>query len=123
MFAHPGLVRRRLWHFLTQEDEEAARKRLKEHMYGASLPQRLQALRPGDLSDDARFVAILQARLGQQGIDVEVFPLLHRERPAWTRERWERALSELEEVRGQRAQASGLTSASDLAAHVLSHGR
>jgi hypothetical protein len=117
------LVRRRLWHFLTQEDEEAARKRLKEHVYGASPPRWPQAMRPGDLSDDARFAAVLQARLRQQGFDGEIFPLLHRERPEWTRERWERALSELEEGQRQRTLAGGPTSAADLAARVLSYGR
>jgi hypothetical protein len=64
-----------------------------------------------------------QARLRQQDIDEEVFPLLHRERLAWTRERWERARSELEERQCQRAYAGGLTSTADLAARVLSYGR
>jgi len=117
------LVRQRLWHFLTQEDEEAARKRLKEHVYGASRPRWPQAMKPGDLSDDTRFAAVLQARLRQQGVDGEIFPLLHRERPEWTRERWERALSALEEGQRQRTLAGVLTSAADLAVRVLSYGR
>jgi hypothetical protein len=45
------LVRRGLWHFLTQDDEEAARKRLKEHLYGASPPRRPPVVTPGGLSE------------------------------------------------------------------------
>jgi hypothetical protein len=59
----------------------------------------------------------------QQGFHGDVFPLLHAERPEWTRERWEGALSELEEGRRKEVTASGLTSASDLAARVLSQER
>jgi hypothetical protein len=32
LFVH--LLRRKLWHFITQEDEDAANKRLKQYLYG-----------------------------------------------------------------------------------------
>jgi hypothetical protein len=114
------LIRRRLWHFVTADDEDAAQRRLKEHFYGSTSERRAPVYTRGGLSDDASFVAVLQARMRQRGFYGDVFPLLHVERPEWTRERWERALTELEEGRRKHATARGLTSASDLAARVLS---
>jgi hypothetical protein len=114
------LIRRRLWHFVTADDEDAAQRRLKEHFYGSTSERRAPVYTRGGLSDDASFVAVLQARMRQRGFYGDVFPLLHVERPEWTRERWERALTELEEGRRKQATARGLTSASDLAARVLS---
>jgi hypothetical protein len=114
------LIRRRLWHFVTADDEDAAQRRLKEHFYGSTSERRAPVYTRGGLSDDASFVAVLQARMRQRGFYGDVFPLLHVERPEWTRERWERALAELEEGRRKQATARGLTSASDLAARVLS---
>jgi hypothetical protein len=114
------LVRRRLWYVLTQEDEDAARRRLREHLYEASRPRRPRAMPRGELSDDARFAAVLQARLRQQGFHGDVVALLTQQRPDWTRERWEQARAEVEERQRQRAQASGLTSTADLAVRMLS---
>jgi hypothetical protein len=114
------LIRRRLWHFVTADDEDAAQRRLKEHFYGSTSERRAPVYTRGGLSDDASFVAVLQARMRQRGFYGDVFPLLHVERPEWTRERWELALAELEEGRRKQATARGLTSASDLAARVLS---
>jgi hypothetical protein len=37
LFVH--LIRRRLWYFITQDDEDAANKRLKWHLYGQTSVQ------------------------------------------------------------------------------------
>ena len=50
---------------------------------------------PG-LSDDARLVRDLSNLLRQRGIpESNVWRLVNRERPEWTRERWDMALAEL----------------------------
>jgi hypothetical protein len=116
------LIRRRLWHFVTADDEEAAGKRLKAHFYGGQEEKRPQVRAPAVLSDDGSFVAVLQSRMKQQGFHGDVFSLLHAERPEWTRERWESAVLELKE-RQHRACGHDLTSAADVAADVLLSGR
>jgi hypothetical protein len=117
------LIRRRLWHFVTAEDEDAAHRRLKEHFYQSPPGERPPAHTGERLSDDASFIAALQARLRQRGFHGELFSLLHEERPEWTRERWEQALSELEERQKKRDCAKGLTSALDLLGCTLFQGR
>ena len=103
------LVRSQLWHYLTQDDEDAANRRLKAFLYGG--PERLAAAlpvlpgigaRPSQavpqpvLSDDARFVRDVTNMLRQKGIpESGVWRLVNRERPEWTRERWDRAVEEL----------------------------
>lgn len=95
------LVRGKLWHFLTHDDEDAANLRLKRHLFGEPRREELPAAHPrvappgGSLSDDARMVqAVLNAakRVGFRG---DAFYLLRRERPDWTRDRWEAASLEL----------------------------
>jgi hypothetical protein len=93
------LVRSGLWSFLTQDDEDVARVRLKRHLYGmapiqqspASLPVREVVF----LSDDARLVRSIRVAVARTRYRGDAFPLLKRERPEWTRERWDRALTEL----------------------------
>jgi hypothetical protein len=113
------LIRRRLWHFVTADDEEAAQRRLKEHFYGNATERRPHAHKPAGISADASFAAVLMLRMSQRGFDGDVFSLLYAERPEWTRERWDHALAELEAQR-KRTQTHGLTSASDLTACLLS---
>ena len=62
----------------------------------AQLP-RAEAPRPSPgLSADARFVRDVTAQLRQRGIpESSVWRLVNRERPEWTRERWDAALAEL----------------------------
>jgi hypothetical protein len=51
----------------------------------------------GGLSKDALFVADVQRRLARAGFSGDVFAVVSRELPEWTRERWERAMRELQE--------------------------
>ena len=103
------LVRSKFWHYLTQDDEDAANRRLKAFLYGGPpsvkvpLPGVLGTavrggqgtLRPG-LSEDARFVRDVTHVLRQRGVpESSMWRLVHRERPEWTQERWDRALGEL----------------------------
>jgi hypothetical protein len=95
------LVRCGLWSFLTQSDEDAASTRLKRHLYGTS-PERLSlpvppARRLGSLSDDALIVRAVRAAIYRAGYRGDVFPFLKRQKPEWTRERWDRASAELEQ--------------------------
>ena len=103
------LVRSQLWHYLTQDDEDAANRRLKAFLFGG--PERLaaalpvlpgigarpsQAVAPPVLSDDARFVRDVTNDLRRRGIpETSIWRLVNRERPEWTRDRWDRALGEL----------------------------
>jgi hypothetical protein len=100
------LIRRGLWHFVTQDHEDAAHERLKAYFHGA--PARRRPPPAPTLSDDARFVAELQSQLCLKVDRENIFLLLHRESPEWTRERWNKALAEVEAVR--RSQAKGFTS-------------
>ena len=104
----PGLfvriVRSGLWSFCTQDDEEWARVQLRSALYpeppagSRELPQ-AGAPRPsrGSLSDDARFVRDITNVLRQRGVpESSAWRLVNRERPEWTRERWDAARAELQ---------------------------
>ena len=94
------LIRRRLWHFVTQDDEEAARTRLQAYLFQPpAIPPRAPPAPPPVLSDDARVVAALRSRLCQQGAHGEAFLLLRLQGLTWTRERWDRACAALEAAR------------------------
>ena len=93
------LVRNGLWHFATGDDEEAASLRLRRHLHGNSFRPRLGletgiGLRP-QLSDDARLVRAVREVAARAGFRGDPFPLLKRDKPEWTRERWDLALAEL----------------------------
>ena len=96
LFAH--LIHRKLWHHVTQEDEDTARRRLRDHLYGAiprlKLPLPLPPL-PA-LSPDARLVSRLGERLLERRCQGDLFAAAHADLPGWTRERWDRAFDELE---------------------------
>jgi hypothetical protein len=97
------LVRCGLWSFLTQDDEDAANVRLKRHLYGMTLVWKEPPPRPTvrdveTLSEDARLVRAVRAAVARTRYPGDAFPLLRRERPEWTRERWDRALRELEQA-------------------------
>jgi hypothetical protein len=95
------LVRGGLLHFVTYDDEVAASVRLRRHLYGGmpepTPPQRVSvaAARPV-LSADARLVQAVRAAAAQARYRGDAFPLLKRVRPEWTRERWDKAVAELE---------------------------
>jgi hypothetical protein len=104
------LVRRRLWHFITQDDEERAQKRLRAHFYGGreerKKPVRTRHVLP--LSQDALFVADVSRRLRKKGFLGDVFAAVSRELPEWTRERWEYATKELSAAKEGHAGERGL---------------
>jgi hypothetical protein len=91
------LVRRRLWHFVTQDDEDQARTRLRAHFYGGKeAPGEPVRQRPASgLSKDALFVADVSARLRRHGVLGDVFTVVSAELPQWTKARWEQARAEL----------------------------
>jgi hypothetical protein len=96
------LIRCALWSFLTQDDEDAASARLKRYLYG-KLPEeaapKVQSVRAVEfLSEDVLIVRTIRAAVARAGYRGDAFPLLKRQQPEWTRERWDRALGELEEV-------------------------
>lgn len=93
--------------FITQADEDAARTRLKEHFHAP--PPRPMTPPPSakpkqdPLSEDAVLVQAVTASLKQARFYGDGFPFLRREKPEWTRERWDRALAELKRPRIHRA--------------------
>jgi hypothetical protein len=104
------LVRRRLWHFITQDDEDRAHKRLREHFYGGDPKGRPPSIQPPQetLSKDACFVADISARLRQSGFTGDVLAIVSQELPEWTRERWEKAAHELSVRRREEARGSDI---------------
>lgn len=111
LFMH--IVKNKLWHYCTNDDEDAAHERLKRHFYGATRKREREdsaGFRSKrvefQLSDDAKLVAAVQRVAVQHRIASEPFYLLKRERPEWTRERWDAAVGELEKARFQRFTAS-----------------
>ena len=98
----PGLLRslleRRRWHFITQDDEDLARGRIKQVLFAAEPQQR--AFAPAEaqrepLSDDAKFARFLQAELRRRGVHGDPLGELQRHRSDWTEARWHAAVGEL----------------------------
>jgi hypothetical protein len=92
------LVKNGLWHFATCDDEQAASVRLRRHLHGEGQQRRAAMLGrqtgPG-LSEDARLVMAVREAAARLRLRGDPFPLLKRERPEWTRVRWDRAVAEL----------------------------
>jgi hypothetical protein len=83
------LTRRKCWHFVTESDEDAAYRRLKQHLYGqlppsVSAPARITPA-PPELSKDAFMVRELQRELARQGWHGDIFAWVHQYDPAWSR--------------------------------------
>ena len=115
-----ALVRRQCWHFITESDEDAAQQRLKTHLYGAASQTR-GAPPPHDLtqaalSKDAAIVRYVQTQLARAGFAGDVFGLVSRDDASWTRERWDNAVSELDQARRLWHQGSMLNRLSDFTA-------
>jgi hypothetical protein len=93
------LVRGGLYHFATQDDEQAASVRLRKHLFGVPAEPRASVgpiLRSEpELSADARLVAAVRATAARARYRGDAFPLLKRQKPEWTRERWDKAVAEL----------------------------
>ncbi|MDB5351304.1 MAG: hypothetical protein JWN86_2551, partial [Planctomycetota bacterium] len=98
----PGLfatmVREQLWRNLTSSDDESGARRLKVHLHGVG-PQGVPRPRPDpgpprrSLSADAELIRVLRARLAGRG---DPYLILRRASSAWTRERYERGVVELD---------------------------
>ncbi len=102
------------WEVITQADEDAARMRLKQHFHAPPLRPTIapSVTRPERvlLSEDAVLVQTIRAALKRANHRGDGFPLLKRERPEWTRERWDRALAELEASRSKTSEGpKGMT--------------
>jgi hypothetical protein len=97
-----ALVRSGSLHFATEDDAQAASVRIRRHLYGTAPPGRSAAEQGGmlrgmpQLSEDARLVQAVRASAARARFRGDPFPLLKRQRPEWTRDRWDRALEELE---------------------------
>lgn len=118
------LVRGKLWHFLTQGDEDAASLRLKRHLFGGprreEMPAAPRVAAPGPvLSLDARMVQAVENAAKRVGYRGDAFYLLRKERPDWTRERWEAASLELSGG-SKAARVTELASAGSSLAGILS---
>jgi hypothetical protein len=97
------LVRCGTLHYATEGDEQEASGRLRRHLYGTPPPGRSAPAEQGgivrgmaELSEDARLVQAVRAAARRAGYRGDPFPLLKRGTPEWTRERWDRALEELD---------------------------
>ena len=120
------LVRDKLWHHITQGDEDAAHVRLKYHRFGdpragdafelmprSSHGSQPAQPKPAELSDDAKLVQAIRTAAGRLNHRGDPFYLCrHHERTCdWTRERWDRALVEIENARLKRQAQSCVSSA------------
>jgi hypothetical protein len=94
-----ALIRRQLWHYVTDRDEDAASARLKQHWYGHEGPRRPApppiSAEPPALSKDAFMVRELHRELARAGFQGDAFGWVHRAYPEWTRARWDHAVAEL----------------------------
>jgi hypothetical protein len=95
------LVRGGRLHFATEDETEAASVRLRRHLHGGSAlgrPTVQGGMARGmpELSEDARLVQAVRAAAARAGYRGDPFPLLRRQEPEFTRERWDRAVEELD---------------------------
>jgi len=92
---------------ITQDDEDQARRLLREHRDGPLRRRAVEACAPvpdAALSDDARFVLLAPQVLRQAGWRGEPFLAVKMQDPTWTRDRWEAAQAELAQWRLRQAQ-------------------
>jgi len=115
-----ALVRRQCWHFITDSDEDAAQQRLKTHLYGTASQTRGAPppynLAQTELSKDAAIVRYVQTQLARAGFEGDVFGLVSRDDASWTRERWDKAVDELDRARCVWHQGNVLNRLSDFIA-------
>ncbi len=105
------LIRRGLWHFVTQDDEDTANERLKRHLFGnpryrGEVTKPTRAVEsPAELSDDAKLVRAAQKVALNKRIR-DPFLIIKHHHTDWSRDRYEKAVAELEEDRFQRLSAA-----------------
>jgi len=119
-----ALLRDQRWEVITQDDEDQARRLLREHRDGP-LRRRAAACAPvpdAALSDDARFVLLAPEVLRQAGWRGEPFLAVKMQDPTWTRTRWDAAQAELAQWRltqaRQRASLQALGEAAEAEADL-----
>jgi hypothetical protein len=113
-----ALIRRQLWHYVTDSDEDAASQRLKQHLYGQA-PQPRAAPHPvmtaaPALSKDAFIVRELHREFERRGVRGDAFASVHRADASWTRERWDSAVGELAQAQRVWQHANTLNRLGDL---------
>jgi hypothetical protein len=89
------MIRDKLWHHLTLEEEDCARRMLNNHLFpGSELPAATRNVRGATQTPDAdvRLVAHLHHSFTLHGYDADPCQLLCQKDPRWTRERWDRAM-------------------------------
>ncbi|MFA9478533.1 hypothetical protein ACERK3_09515 [Phycisphaerales bacterium AB-hyl4] len=98
-------VERRRWLWISQADEDEARRRIQRHLHGA--PARTSpAAKPIDppprptvsLSADAKLARAALALARDRGPGADAFRIVQAGGPGWTRERWEQALAEMDRM-------------------------
>jgi hypothetical protein len=113
-----ALIRRQLWHYVTDSDEDAAATRLKQHLYGQGPPSRpasvSSAPEPPALSKDAFIVRELQREVVRRGWQGDLFAWVHREDSAWSRARWDRATAEVAQAQAVWRQANAVSRLGEL---------
>ena len=113
-----ALIRRQLWHYVTDRDEDAASARLKQHWYGREGPRRPAPppipTEPPALSKDAFMVRELYRELARAGFQGDAFGWVHRAYPEWTRARWDHAVAELATAQQGWQRATALNRLDDL---------
>jgi hypothetical protein len=110
-----ALLHRQCWHFITDSDEDAAQTRLKHFLYGTPV----RAAPPPtfaspELSQDAAIVRYVQTQLARAGWQGDAFRLVSQDDPTWTRERWERAATELAQAQAAWQHANAVNRLGDL---------
>jgi hypothetical protein len=101
-----ALLRDQRWEVITQEDEDQARRLLREHRDGPCPRSAAPAAMPAvPMPDDARFALLAEQVLRQAGWRGEPFLAVQMQYPMWTRERWEQAQAELTQWRLRQVRA------------------
>ena len=101
-----ALLRDQRWEVITQEDEDQARRLLREHRDGPAPRMRAPTTVPEVLlPDDARFVLRAAQVLRQAGWRGDPFLGVKLVDPTWTRARWEQAQAALAQWQRQQGRA------------------
>lgn len=107
------VVRSKLWHHVTNGDEDAAHERLKKHFYGHEKKRKREPVRRVrapriELSEDGRLVQAVRHVVAKKRISGDPFHVLRADATYrdWTRERWDKAVGEVESARFAQLQAN-----------------
>ena len=101
------LVRNKRWHHITEREDHFAQVKVKMFVRNEEMPAFRRSPTPAPLSPDAKFAKSLLSVLRQKRVLQDPYPELSRMRPEWTRERWQRAMTELRDSAHLGANGSG----------------